>query len=221
MSSIVTFLVPPPEFEMGAQVRMLLGFAWAGSDHAEGERAVAPLRTSAPPDVELLQPTRWVDWQSESDPILPKGVRAYWKNAFFERFSDKLQEVLIQHAGSQTWLGTGADLHHMAGAFGRVAETDTPFPNRSAGYWLNIYGFWADQADDEHHTAWVRGLHAATAPHSMAGAYVNAFAQDRGLDGRDQARAIYGAAKLNRLVELKRRYDPGNLFRLNHNIPPD
>jgi FAD/FMN-containing dehydrogenase len=221
MSSIATFLVPPPEFEMGDEVQMLLGFAWAGSDQAEGERAVAPLRASAPPDVELLQPTRWVAWQSESDPSLPKGVRAYWKNAFFERFGEELQEILIEHAGAQTWLGTGTDLHHMGGAFGRVAEGDTPFPNRSAGYWLNIYGFWANQVDDEHHTAWVRGLHEATAPYSMAGAYVNAFAQDRGHSRRDQALAIYGAAKLDRLVELKRRYDPSNLFRLNHNIPPD
>jgi FAD/FMN-containing dehydrogenase len=221
MTSIVTFLVPPPEFEMGDQVLMLIAFAWAGPDQADGERTVAPLRTGAPPDVELLEPTRWVDWQSASDSFLLKGVRAYWKNAFFKGFGEELQEALIEHAGAQTWLGTGADFHHMGGAFGRVAEGDTPFPNRSAGYWLNIYGFWADQADDSHHTAWVKGLHAATAPHSMAGAYVNAFAQDRGADARDQALAIYGAAKLDRLVELKRRYDPGNLFRLNHNIPPN
>ena len=57
----------------------------------------------------------------------------------------------------------------MGGAYGRVPETDTPFPNRTAGFWLNIYGFWADAADDEHHIAWVRGLHAAAAPLAMTG----------------------------------------------------
>jgi FAD/FMN-containing dehydrogenase len=222
MTSIITFLKPPPEFEMGDHVLMLLGFAWAGADHAEGERVLAPLRGAAPPDNELIEPTRWVDWQSATDAVLPKGVRAYWKNAFFERLEDALIEALIEHAGAQTWIGTGTDLHHMGGAYGEVLEADTPFPNRAAGFWLNIYGFWADEADDEHHVAWVRGLHAATAPLAMTGMYVNALGQEVGHpDARQAAMAAYGPEKFERLVALKRKYDPENLLRLNHNIPPD
>ena len=231
MTSIVSFLVPPPAFELGDRVLMLLGAAWAGADSEEGARALAPLRAAAPADVEAIESTPWVAWQSAADPILPKGVRAYWKNAFFADLGDELIDTLIDRAARQTWIGTGADLHHMGGAFGRVAEDATPFPNRSANFWLNLYGFWADASDDDHHTAWIRDVHAATAPISMAGAYVNAFTVDTertfGSAGgptagaRDQAAAIYGPAKLDRLVALKRQYDPANLFRLNHNIPPD
>jgi FAD/FMN-containing dehydrogenase len=232
MTAIVSFLVAPPDFDLGDEVRMLLGFAWAGSDHDEGAQIVAPLRNSVPADIELIEPTRWVDWQSSVDSALPKGVRAYWKNAFFKDLSDGLIDAIIERAAVQTWLGTGTDLHHMAGAFGQVAEDATPFPNRSANYWLNIYGFWADAADDEHHTAWVRGLYDEVSPYAMGGAYVNAVVLEGGGTGAEsrapadrdagaQVMAIYGPSKFERLVALKRRYDPENIFRLNHNIPPD
>jgi FAD/FMN-containing dehydrogenase len=222
MTSIISFLVPPPELEMGDRALMLLGFAWSGPDHDEGERILSPLRTAAPADTELIEPTRWVEWQSASDAFLSKGVRAYWKNAFFQALDDRMIDTLIEHASAQTWLGTGTDLHHMGGAFGRVPEAATPFPNRSANYWLNIYGFWADATDDDHHSAWVRSLHGAATPHSMAGAYVNALAHDGDrANPRQLAEAAYGPEKLERLITLKRKYDPENLFRLNHNIPPD
>ena len=221
MTSIISFVVPPPEFEMGDRVLMLLGFAWSGTDHEEGARVLAPLRAAAAPDSELVEPARWVDWQSASDSILHKGVRAYWKNAFFQRLDDATIDTVIEHASAQTWLGTGADLHHMGGAFGRVAEDATPFPNRSANYWLNIYGFWADAANDDHHIAWVRALHRASGASSMSGSYVNALTQDGDRkDPRQLAEAVYGAEKLERLIALKRKYDPENLFRLNQNIPP-
>ena len=222
MTSIISFLVPPPEFELGDRVLMLLGFAWSGTDHGEGARILSALRTVAPADTELVEPARWVDWQSAADSILTKGVRAYWKNSFIQTLDERMIDTLIEHAGAQTWIGTGTDLHHMGGAFSRVPEAATPFPNRSANYWLNIYGFWADATDDVHHIGWVRALHGATTRYSMAGTYVNALAQDGDrADPRQLAEAAYGREKLERLITLKRKYDPGNVFRLNHNIPPD
>ncbi len=221
MTSIITFMIPPPEFEMGDEVLMFVGFIWAGDDHEEAARAAAPLRAAAAPDTEIVGTTRWVDWQSQFDSALPKGVRAVWKNAFFGPLTDDLIDALVEGCSQQVWLGTGVDLHHLGGAYGRVPEDATPFPNRAAPYWLNIYGFWADSDDDARDSAWIRGFHAAVAPFSTAGSYVNAITQDRGVSARDHALAIYGPAKLARLVELKRRYDPENLFRLNHNIPPD
>src|SRR5204863_8952618 len=182
MRSIATFLVPTPEFEMGDHALMLLGMAWAGSDHAEGERILGPLLEAVRPDVELRDPVRWLEWQSATDAILEKGVRAYWKNAFIETLTDPVIDILIERGLEQTWIGTGADLHHMGGAFSRVPEDATPFPNRGANYWLNIYGFWADAADDERDIAWVKRLNASIAPHAMGGAYVNAFAPDAGRD---------------------------------------
>jgi FAD/FMN-containing dehydrogenase len=221
LTSIITFMVPPAEWELGDRALMLVGFAWAGAERAEGERVVGRLRVAAPPDTELLEPTRWVAWQSAFDALVPKGVRAYWKNAAFAQLDDAMIETIVEQAGAQTWYGTAADLHHLAGAFGRVPEESTPFPNRSARFWLNVYGFWADPADDLARTAWVRGFATAMAPYATTGEYINFLgAEGPQADPHRQALLAYGPVKLARLAALKRRYDPENLFRLNHNIPP-
>ena len=220
VTSIATFMTPPPEFEIGDDPIMMLGWTWASPDRAEGERVVQALREAAPPDDELIQPVRWVDWQSAADGLFPKGVRAYWKNTSFDRLDDATIEVIVRRAREQTWRGTSFDLHHMEGAFGRVPEDATPFPNRSARYWLNIYGFWPDAADDAERIRFVRAFAAEMEPHASGGQYVNFLGQEGDRDPLAAAAAVYGPDKLARLVELKRRYDPDNVFRLNHNIPP-
>ena len=222
MTSITTTLVPPESFELGDDPVMLVGFASTAPDRATGEAMVAPLRAAAPPDQEFSDPLSWVDWQTAADVLFPRGVRAYWKNTSFDRFDDDVIDVLVRRGREQTWLGTSFDIHHMGGAFARVAEDDTPFPNRSARYWLNVYGYWADVEDDAARTAFVRGLAADMAPFSSGGTYVNFLGNEgRSVDAREAALAVYGASKLERLVALKRRLDPDNVFRLNHNIPPD
>jgi FAD/FMN-containing dehydrogenase len=221
MTSIATFMVPPPEWELGDEVLMFIGFAWADADRARGESAAARLREASSPDGVVLDPTRWLAWQSAFDAILPKGVRAYWKNASFDRLDDAMIATIVEQAGAQTWFGTAADLHHMGGAYGRVAEDATPFPNRAARYWLNIYGFWPRPEDDASRTAWVRGFSSAMDPHAMVGQYINFLGHDDGVDSRQKALQAYGPGKLDRLVALKRRFDPDNTFRINHNIPPD
>ena len=128
-------------------------------------------------------------------------------------------EALVAQCGAQTWFGTAADLHHMGGAYGRVADDETAFPNRSAEFWLNIYGYWADATDDAARIAWVKGCSGAMQPFAMAGQYVNFLGADEA-DPRLKALEAYGPAKLERLMALKRRYDPENLFRINHNIQP-
>ena len=221
LTSIVTFMVPPPDWELGDEVVMIVGAAWSGPDHAEPETLLARLREASPPDGEVVEPTSWTAWQSAADGLFPRGVRAYWKNASFDRLDDRIIEALLEHAGRLTKLGAAADIHHMEGAFGRVAEDDTPFPNRSARYWLNIYGYWDDAAEDRERIAWVRGFHTAMEPHAMSGHYVNFLGDEGpGSDQRALALAAYGPERRQRLVELKRRYDPENLFRLNHNIDP-
>ena len=199
---------------------MFLGFAWAGADRAEGERWIARLQEACPPDVAVLDPTRWITFQSAFDAMMPNGSRAYWRNHSFERLDASSIEVLVEHCGAQASMGTAADLHHMGGAFGRVAEDETAFPSRAAQYWLNIYGFWRDAADDAARTAWVKGFSDAIRPYAMAAQYVNFLGHDDA-DARSKALAVYGPAKVERLVAVKRRYDPDNLFRVNHNIPPD
>ena len=219
LTTLITFTVPPPDWELGDRVLMFLGFAWAGADRTDGEAAIARLQAACPADVAVLEPTRWLAFQSAFDPMLPNGVRAYWRNASFDRFDGRMIDTLVEQCGAQTWFGTAADLHHMGGAYGRVAEEETAFPNRSAQFWLNIYGFWPDASDDAAMSAWVRRCSDAMAPFAMAGQYVNFLGHDD-RDPRQKALAVYGQSKLERLMAVKRRYDPENLFRINHNIPP-
>jgi FAD/FMN-containing dehydrogenase len=221
LTTIATFVVPPPEFELGDDPVMLIGWAWAGADTAAGQRAVEALRVAAEPTLEALDPMSWTAWQSQADGLFPRGVRAYWKNTSFDALDAATIEIIARRAAEQTWPGTAFDIHHMGGAFGRVAEDATPFPNRSAGFWLNVYGFWPDPADDVARTAFVRGFATDMEPHASGGQYVNFLGQEGdGRDPRSAALAVYGPDKLRRLMAVKARYDPENVFRLNHNIPP-
>ena len=153
------------------------------------------------------------------DPLMLKGVRAYWRNASFARLDDAAIDALVERCGAQTSFGTAADLHHMGGTFSRIDEDATPFPNRAAQYLLNLYGFWPHAADDSACIAWVKDTSDAMRPFALDGHYVNFLGADES-EPRQKALAAYGAAKLARLTEIKRRYDPENLFRINHNIPP-
>jgi FAD/FMN-containing dehydrogenase len=220
LTSIATFMVPRPDWGLGSDPVLLLGWSWASPDRGEGERLVERLQRAAPPTAAVVDPVSWTAWQSAADVLFPKGSRAYWKNTSFDRLTEATIEILVRHAREQTWLGTGFDVHHMGGAYGRVPEDATPFPNRAAGYWLNIYGFWSDPSDDPTRIAWIRDFASAMEPHASGGQYVNFLGQEGGRDARQAALSVYGPAKLERLMALKRRYDPENVFRLNHNIPP-
>jgi len=219
LTTLVTFMVPPADWELGDRVLMFVGFAWAGADRSEGTGWIDRLQATCSADVAVLDPTRWRAFQSGFDAAMPKGVRAYWRNASFDRLDRQMIATMIDHLGRQAWVGTAADLHHMGGAYGRIPEDATAFPTRSAMFWLNFYGFWRDAADDAARTAWVKGSSDAMQPFAMAGEYVNFLGVDDA-DPRRKALAAYGPAKLERLMALKRRYDPDNLFRINHNIPP-
>jgi FAD/FMN-containing dehydrogenase len=222
LTTIATFLKPPPEWELGDEVVLLLGSTWAGPDPTDGRRLVDRLAAAAPPDVAALDETTWPAWQSAADDLFPRGVHAYWKNASFDRLDDELLDIVAARAGTVDWLRTGIDIHLMGGAFAAVPDDATAYPNRSARYLLNIYGTWdPDGPDlDRERIGWVRAFHEAVAPHAAAGQYVNFLGLDADGDARAAAIAAYGPAKLGRLIELKRRFDPGNVFRLNHNIDP-
>lgn len=103
LGSIISFLVPPAGWDMGDQTLMLVGFAWASPDHDEGRQVVARLERDAPPDAEIIEPTRWTSWQSSVDELFPRGVRAYWKNASFDRLDEPVADILIRRARQQNW----------------------------------------------------------------------------------------------------------------------
>jgi FAD/FMN-containing dehydrogenase len=219
LTPLITFMVPPPDWELGDRVLMFAGFAWAGPDREQGLEVVERLVAACPPNVRMTDPVRWVDFQAAFDSAMPRGVRAYWRNAWFAAMDDTLIDALVEGAGAQASAGTAADLHLMGGAFGRVAEDATAFPDRTAGLWLNIYGFWTDAADDPARIAWVKGFSDLVRPLAMERQYLNFIGHDDAEAGSGAA-SIYGAEKLARLARIKRRYDPENLLRINHNIEP-
>jgi len=219
MQSIITVLAPPPELQVGAEPVLIIASAWAGPDLGDGERLVAGLRSMATPDEEESGPVHWTEWQSAVDFLFPRGVRAYWKNSSFDRLDGPVIDALVRRGVEQTWRGTAFDIHHMGGAFARVPAGDTPFPARTARFWLNIYGFWREPGDDGARTAFVRDFASDVAPFVTGGRYVNFTSREHHWP-RAAAEAFYDPTTLARLVALKRRYDPGNLLRRNHNIPP-
>ena len=126
-----------------------------------------------------------------------------------------MASILIRRAAQQRRRGTGFDIHHMGGAFASIPQDATPFPHRGARYWLNIYGYWPDPAQDLAHTAFIRGLAADIAPYATGGRYVNFMAAE----DADGPGPVYDPAASARLAALKKRYDPANLFKINHNVP--
>ena len=221
MTAIVTFVVPPPHWELGNETIMILGFAWAGSDAEAGARLVEPLRTGMPPDVEVVEPTEWLAWQSAADELFPKGVRAYWKNLSLDHLDEPTIQALVGGAATMAPRPAGVDIHHLGGAVRRVAEDATAFPNRSAEYWVNFYAVWHSPEEDDAGRAWARASYDALRPSAADGEYVNFLGASPGeADASTAALSAYGAEKLNRLRALKRRWDPDNVFRLNHNIDP-
>lgn len=224
MASIITALTPPPDWDLGAEPVIVIGLAWAGADHQAGQDCLDRLTMAAPPDVTDVAPLPWPQWQSAVDDVFPHGVRAYWKNSGLNRLDGDAIDVITRCSAQQTWQGTAFDIHHMGGAFARVDEHSSSFPSRDARYWINIYGFWNDAADDAHHIDFIRSVDTAMRPFSSGAQYLNfmgAEAENPLVPGAPANQpSVYGESQLARLRDVKLAYDPGNLLRLNHNIPP-
>ena len=221
MTTITTTFTPPPSLGMGDEPLLVVGFAWASPDHSAGEAQSDRLRALAPPDAEVVGPTSWVDWQASFDPVVAHRVRAYWRNTSFDRLDDDVIDVLIARGLEQTWVGTAFDVHHMGGAFGRVAPDATPFPDRSSQFWINIYGFWRSGADDDARVAFVRSLSTDMERFAGGGHYVNFQGREESGHRVLDPRQVFGPDKFARLQAVKREFDPENFFHINHNIPPE
>jgi FAD/FMN-containing dehydrogenase len=207
MNPIISFLVFPPEFGMGDATWMIIGCAWAGADHQPGLDLLDRLRELAPPDQEEVGPVSWVEWQSAMDSVFPTGSRGYWKNVSFSRMDEEVIDVVTGFASEVRWQGTGIDIHLLGGAFGRVPEESTAYPNRSSRFLLNVYGFWAAADDDVRLTQFAREAHARMQPYAEQGEYLNFLGGETRQDPH-AARLTYGADKYENLIGLKQRYDP-------------
>src|ERR671912_3046042 len=180
-----------------------------------GERVLHPLRTFGSPLEDNIQPIPYRALQSAPDAGFPLGRQHYWKSSWLKHLSDEAIEVMVGFVTEMPSSISGVGLQQMHGAASRVDQTATAFPYRDEYHDFLILSQWADPTDAEENIRWTRGLFEAMQPFFEKGVYVN----NLGEEGEERVREAYGA-HYERLVALKDRYDPTNLFRLNQNVKP-
>lgn len=214
---MVTRKAPPLPFlpaEAHGKEMVALALCYAG-DPKEGEKLIAPLRGFGTVLGEHVGVQPYVAWQQAFDPLLTKGARNYWKSHNFARLSDGAIDAIIEYAGKlpspqcEIFIGT------IGGQTARVSPEAMAYSSRDAHYVMNVHGRWESAGEDAHCIAWAREFFAASQPFASSGAYINFLTQDE----TDRISFAYGAT-YDRLVALKKKYDPANFFRMNQNIKP-
>ena len=206
-------LVPAPD---GSGNKIVAVAVCHCGEAGAAERDVAPLRSAGTPLVDLIQPMPYPVVNTLLDDAYARGVRNYWKSAFFDDFNDDAVETMVAAFEKAPSPLSNFILEQFHGAVTRVGATDTAYPHREPGWNLIVIGEWLEALDDEANVAWARESFGAMASFMDEAAYVNYLADDEA--GR--VRAAYGP-NWERLVRLKRRVDPDNFFRLNQNIDPN
>ena len=174
-----------------------------------------PLRELGPL-VDTIEPRRYLDVQAMADEDMAWGKRFYMKGGFLAGLSDAYVHTGLDRVADAPSVGDTITLWLQGGAIGRVDPEAMAFTGREAAWWVGVECEWSGAEHDDEHVAWGRSTMAALEPFTAAGHYVNDMVET----SADIVRSIYGDAKYERLRELKRRYDPDNVFRLNQNIAP-
>lgn len=184
----------------------------------KGQQILQPLREFGPPLADLIRPMSYTEAQSMLDlAIPPSALRSYWKSHFLKEIPDQAIDTLISYFAKVPSPRTAILFQQFGGEASRVREGTTAFGHRKDGeYDFIIFSLWQISSDDDASIRWTRGLWDEMKPFSPGGVYVNNLGDD-GPEGR--VRAAYGSNH-DRLVALKNKYDPANLFRLNQDIKP-
>ncbi len=182
----------------------------------EGERHLRPLRELATPIADLSGRQPYARLQQFLDEDYPRGRHYYWKSAALAELGDAVIDVVAEYASTQPSPLSTIDVWQMGGALREEPAGGSAYAGRSAGWLVNPEADWDEADADEVNVAWARSLIKALQPHTV-GTYLNfpGFLEE----GELQLRAGFGD-HYERLVEVKTRWDPDNVFRLNHNIPP-
>lgn len=209
------FRVPPIEpFPEETHGRPVLDFVVFHID-PEATDAIEPLREFGEPILDFVAPTPYAEVQQTFDANLPKGNRYYSKAHNLDSISDELIDVVVDFVPEMKGEFTVCYFEPLGGAVGQPSLTDTPYAGRNATAGFHCLAGWIDQSDDEQVMAWASALHQAVEPHATGGVYVNLIADDED----DRVPAAYGP-NYERLLSLKREWDPNNLLRNNYNIEP-
>jgi FAD/FMN-containing dehydrogenase len=185
----------------------------------EGERVLKPLREFGPPLADMVAPMPYVQVQRMLDEAFPAGRQNYWKSNFLKGLDGKAMRTIVDHVAKAPSPFSAVAIEQFSGAVKKVSTDATAFNHRDARYNMLIVGIWPDPEHTDENVKWVRDLWNAMEPYSSGSVYVNYLGQEAD-EGADRIKAAYGPKKYQRLVALKNKYDPTNLFRLNQNIRP-
>src|SRR5215468_6068579 len=194
---------------------VLIFAACYSGDMKEGEKAVKALRALGTPIADVISPHPFTGWQAAFDPLLAPGARNYWKSHDFIDLPDAALRAIMDAVRALPSPECEVFIAHVGGAMARVAASATAWPNRDAHFIMNAHTRWRDKAQDSACVAWARRLYEAAAPFASGSVYVNFMPADES----HRVENAYGT-NYSRLAEIKRRYDPDNLFRMNQNIRP-
>lgn len=202
-----------PEAVHGQEV-VILALLYTG-DPEQGKTLIEPLHAFGKPVGAHVGVMPYVDWQKAFDPLLTPGARNYWKSHNFSKLEDGLLDAVIEYVGKLPSPQCEIFFAAIGGATTRPAPDAMAYAHRDARFVMNVHGRWDDPADDAACIRWARDYFKASAPFASGGVYVNFLTADEG----ERVKAAYGQ-NYERLAQVKRRYDPANLFSTNQNIQP-
>ena len=182
----------------------------------EGEKAVAAIKSFGTPIGDVLVRRPYAQLQALLDGTQPKGRRYYWKSEYLPRIEPELCEKFMAHAAKIRSPHSAMILFQIDGALNRFGDEHSPVGNRDARYVLNIGGSWEQASEDTANVEWARDAWNELRSFSTGGTYINFLTED---EGPERIAAALGTG-LERLAEIKARWDPRNVFRTNRNIKP-
>jgi len=200
----------------GSGIKLAALVVFHTGDPVEAERDLEPFKRWGSPLVVEVGPMPYPVMNTILDAGFPAGALNYWLSSFTRGLPDELIDTAVERYATVPSPLTPILFEHFHGAVTRVGVTETAVPHREQGWNLLIPSVWRDAADSETNIAWSRETFAAAEPHFGNGRWLNYLGDDQ---AEDAIRAAYGP-NYDRLVEVKRRYDPDNVFHLNHNIAP-
>lgn len=210
-------IAPPlpfiPEKRHGDTFALLVA-CWAGPV-SEGERALKPFHDVAPVVAEMVGPMPYPALNSAFDALYPPGLQHYWKANFVKDLTDDAIKAHVEHGTKVPAMTSTMHIYPINGACHKVAPDQTAFAYRDANFATVIAGMWPDPSQNAANIKWVRDYYSATAPLSESGGYINFMSDDDQSRIKDNYKGNY-----KRLVDVKRKYDPDNIFHVNQNIKP-
>lgn len=182
----------------------------------EGAKLITPLKDFGSLLGEHLGAMPYTGWQQAFDPLLTPGARNYWKSHNFSELKDGVLEKIAEYSGKLPTDQTEIFLGRLGGKANRIASDATAYSHRDAEYVMNVHARWEDAADDQRCIAWAREFFDASAPYATGGVYINFMTED---ETERVGTGGFGAS-YQRLQQVKKKFDPENLFRINQNIQP-